>query len=61
MPDKTDLLGGTCVKVVDGDTAWLEETAGLVVHKVRLINIDSPKIIHPTKPMQCHDLGTWDL
>lgn len=50
MPD--GLLEVTCVKVIDGDTAWFEETSGLVVHKVRLIGVDTPETVHPRKPVQ---------
>lgn len=50
MPE--GLLEVTCVKVVDGDTMWFEETSGLVVHKVRLIGVDTPETVHPKKPVQ---------
>lgn len=52
MPDKEDLLSAVCVKVVDGDTAWFEEKSGLVVHKVRLIGVDTPETRHPKKGVQ---------
>lgn len=52
MPEKENLLKVTCVKVVDGDTAWFEEASGLVVHKVRFIGIDTPETVHPAKPVQ---------
>lgn len=49
MPE--DLLEVVCVKVVDGDTAWFEEDE-FVVHKVRLIGIDTPETVHPQQPVQ---------
>lgn len=52
MPDKSDLLEVTCVKVVDGDTAWFEESSALVVHKVRFIGVDTPETVHPTKGVE---------
>lgn len=52
MPDKADLLEVTCVKAIDGDTAWFEEVSGLVAHKVRFIGIDTPETRHPRLGVQ---------
>lgn len=54
MPPKSELTPAVCVKVVDGDTAWFEyEIDGvLTANKVRLLNIDTPETVHPTKEVQ---------
>jgi len=38
-------------KVVDGDTVHI--TIGGVSEEIRLIGIDTPETVHPTKPVQC--------
>ncbi len=54
MPPKSELTPAVCVKVVDGDTAWFEfEIDGvLTANKVRLLNVDTPETVHPTKEVQ---------
>jgi len=45
------LIAGTVTKVTDGDT--IEVTlAGGTVEKVRLIGVDTPETVHPTKGVQ---------
>lgn len=39
------------VKIVDGDTIWIDEPAGRV--KVRLLGIDTPETKAPGTPVQC--------
>ncbi len=38
-------------KVVDGDTIWVEGKGDRV--KVRLIGVDTPETVHPTKGVEC--------
>jgi micrococcal nuclease len=39
------------VKVVDGDTLEVELDTG--TERVRLLGIDTPETVHPTKPVEC--------
>jgi micrococcal nuclease len=43
---------GVVVEVVDGDTVVLS-LAGRT-ERVRLLGIDTPETVHPTKPIECH-------
>ncbi|HLE07876.1 MAG TPA: thermonuclease family protein [archaeon] len=42
------------VKVVDGDTIWVDYNG--TIEKVRLIGIDTPETVHPSKPLECFGL-----
>jgi micrococcal nuclease len=42
---------GTVVAVVDGDTVRVHLGSG--TETVRLLGIDTPETVHPTKPVQC--------
>jgi len=46
-PRPSDRTTRTCVRVVDGDTIVLDGG-----EKVRLIGIDTPETVHPSKPVQ---------
>ncbi|MFC1509843.1 thermonuclease family protein, partial [Candidatus Omnitrophota bacterium] len=48
-PDKSDLYPVT--RVIDGDT--LEVSINGQTEKVRLIGIDTPESVHPSKPVEC--------
>lgn len=39
-------------RVVDGDT--IEVAIGNEIHRVRLLGIDAPETVHPTRPEQCY-------
>ena len=51
MPDTSLLVRALVEKVVDGDTIWAQvEVDGVpVTHKVRLLIIDTPETVHPTR------------
>src|SRR4029078_11219764 len=44
-------LAGTVVEVVDGDTVRVELSTG--IETVRIIGIDTPEVVHPSKPEAC--------
>lgn len=54
MPYPDELVRGYCSRVVDGDTMWIEvvEDAIPVAHTYRLIGVDTPETVHPSKPEQ---------
>lgn len=51
--DDEDLPAGTAVvtRVVDGDTVGLD--LGHAQETARLLGIDTPETVHPTKPVEC--------
>lgn len=51
MPPKETLLKVTCIRVVDGDTAWFDEE-NIASHNVRFIGIDTPETKHPKKGVE---------
>ena len=40
----------TVIKVVDGDTIWIDNGGRL---KIRMIGLDTPETVDPRKPVQC--------
>lgn len=50
---------GVVEKVVDGDTIWvrIDEPGGPLLagatHKIRLLEIDTPETVDPSRPVQC--------
>ena len=46
-----ELLAGTVVEVVDGDTIHVQLPSG--VEKVRIIGIDTPETVDPNRPASC--------
>ena len=57
IPDRKDLMPGTCCKVVDGDPlASRCLTRGPVVHSFRLTGVDAPETVHPSKPAEPYGL-----
>ena len=50
---------GVVEKIVDGDTLWvrIDEPGGPLVagatHKIRLLEIDTPETVDPSRPVQC--------
>jgi micrococcal nuclease len=44
-------LAGTVIEVVDGDTVRVELSTG--IETVRIIGIDTPEVVHPSKPEGC--------
>lgn len=48
---RTTVLPGTVTRVVDGDTVHVRVRGFDTV--VRLIGIDTPETVHPSKPVQC--------
>lgn len=52
LPDGTRGLGGRITSVTDGDTVEIDfGPAG--TERVRLIGIDTPETVHPTKDVEC--------
>ena len=50
-PPTPELLAGTVVEVVDGDTIHVQLPSG--VEKVRIIGIDTPETVDPNRPASC--------
>ena len=50
-PPAPELLAGTVVEVVDGDTIHVQLPSG--VEKVRIIGIDTPETVDPNRPASC--------
>lgn len=50
-PDAGGRVFATVSKVVDGDTVHV--TVGRTTEEIRLIGVDTPETVHPTKPVQC--------
>ena len=50
-PPTLAALAGTVVEVVDGDTIQVELPSG--VERVRIIGIDTPEIVDPSRPESC--------
>lgn len=50
LPEDVDLTSCPVVRVVDGDTIVVELDGSNC--KVRLIGIDTPETVHPTKPVE---------
>ena len=46
-------------KVVDGDTIWVEGEGKRL--KVRLIGVDTPETVHPTKEVECYGPESSDF
>ena len=46
-------------KVVDGDTIWVEGEGKRL--KVRLIGVDTPETVHPTKEVECYGSESSDF
>ena len=46
-------------KVVDGDTIWVEGEGERL--KVRLIGVDTPETVHPTKGVECYGPESSDF
>jgi micrococcal nuclease len=46
-------------KVVDGDTIWIEGEGERL--KVRLIGVDTPETVHPTKEVECYGPESSDF
>jgi micrococcal nuclease len=46
-------------KVVDGDTIWVEGEGERL--KVRLIGVDTPETVHPTKEVECYGPESSDF
>ena len=51
QPDADGRVHGTVVSVADGDTVTVKFASGQ--EKIRLIGIDTPETVHPTKPVGC--------
>lgn len=49
-PSSLPIAATTVVRVVDGDTV---EVAGAVDDVVRVLGIDTPETVHPTRPVEC--------
>lgn len=49
----------TIIRVVDGDT--VEAEVGSKNERVRLIGIDTPETVHPTKPVECYGKEASDF
>lgn len=47
----TSERAGKIIRVVDGDTLQVQTTAGK--ESVRLIGVDTPETVHPSKPDEC--------
>lgn len=50
-PDAGGRVSGTVTGVVDGDT--MRVSFGNRTEEIRLIGVDTPETVHPTKPVQC--------
>jgi len=50
-PDAGGRVSGTVTRVVDGDTIYV--AFGNRVEQIRLIGVDTPETVHPTKPVEC--------
>jgi micrococcal nuclease len=48
-PDRADGEIATVERVVDGDTIKLSDE-----RRVRLIGVDTPETVHPSKPVECY-------
>lgn len=51
QPDADGRVHGTVVSVTDGDTVSVKFASG--EEKIRLIGVDTPETVHPTKPVGC--------
>ena len=51
QPDADGRVHGTVVSVADGDTVTVKFASGQ--EKIRLIGVDTPETVHPTKPVGC--------
>lgn len=50
-PDAGGRVSGTVSRVVDGDTVIVR--FGNTTEEIRLIGVDTPETVHPTKPVEC--------
>ncbi len=50
-PDAGGRVSATVSKVIDGDTVHV--TIGGRTEEIRLIGVDTPETVHPTKPVEC--------
>ena len=50
-PDAGGRVFATVSEVIDGDT--LHVSIGGMKEEIRLIGVDTPETVHPTKPVQC--------
>lgn len=50
-PDAGGRVSGTVTRVVDGDTIYVAFANR--VEQIRLIGVDTPETVHPTKPVEC--------
>ena len=50
-PDAGGRISATVSKVIDGDT--IHVSLGNSTEEIRLIGVDTPETVHPTKPVQC--------
>jgi micrococcal nuclease len=50
-PDASGRVHGSIISVTDGDTIVVRFATG--AETIRLIGVDTPETVHPTKPVEC--------
>ena len=51
QPDASGRVHGSIISVADGDTVVVRFATG--TETIRLIGVDTPETVHPTKPVEC--------